>query len=266
MMPTIQSWSEAFMTSLAAAMAMFMAAIPKLIGFAVILLAGWFIASLAERAVAALLRKVRFNEFACQSGFSDFIEKTGVRQDCAGFVAFLAKWAVRLIALVVAFDALGLPAVSNVLRELLLWLPNLAVALAVLVIGGLAANAVGSLVRGATAEAQLGNANFLATVARVAIWAFAIIVAVNQIGVADEIVNTLFMGVVAILVLALGLSFGLGGRDTAAKIVSRWYDKAEASRTKIPTAAEAAEQPALTRTTSFEGSRRRTTDTLTPRP
>jgi hypothetical protein len=262
MMPTIQSWGEAFMTSLAAAMAMFMAAIPKIIGFGVILIVGWFLASLAERAVAGLLRKVRFNDLACQSGFSNFVERVGVRQDCAGFVGFVTKWFLRLIALVVAFDALGLTAVSNVLHELLLWLPNLVVALAVLVIGGLLAKTVSNLVRGATATAQLGNPDFLATIASTAIWAFAIIVAVNQIGVADEIVNTLFMGVVAILVLALGLSFGLGGRETAAKIVEKWYSKGASSSGKIATAAEAMTEGASTRS-ALEGSRRRTSDVTT---
>jgi hypothetical protein len=256
MMPTIQSWSEAFMTSLAAAMAMFMAAIPKVIGFGIILFAGWFIASLAERAVTALLRKVRFNDLACQSGFSNFIERVGVKQDCAGFVGFVTKWFLRLVALVVAFDALGLPAVSNVLHELLLWLPNLVVALAVLVIGGLLARTASNLVRGASATAQLGNPNFLATITNVAIWAFTIIVAVNQIGIADEIVNTLFTGVVAILVLALGLSFGLGGRDTAAKIVDKWYSKAAGSSGKIATAAEAAADMGSAR--GLQGSARRT--------
>jgi hypothetical protein len=259
MMPTIQSWSEAFMTSLAAAMALFMAAIPKLIGFAIILVAGWFLASLAERAVAALLRKVRFNDLVCQSGFSNFIERVGVQQDCAGFVGFVTKWFLRLVTLVVAFDALGLPAVSSVLQQLLMWLPNLVVALAVLVIGGLLAKTVSNLVRGATATAHLGNPDFLATIASSAIWAFAIIIAVNQIGVADEIVNTLFMGVVAILVLALGLSFGLGGRETAAKIVDNWYSKAASNSGKIATAAEAAiGESAATRTSALEGSRRRT--------
>jgi hypothetical protein len=181
-----------------------------------------------------------------------------------GFVRFVTKWFLRIIALVVAFDALGLTAVSNVLHELLLWLPNLVVALAVLVIGGLLAKTVSNLVRGATATAHLGNPNFLATVASTAIWAFAIIVAVNQIGVADEIVNTLFMGVVAILVLALGLSFGLGGRETAAKIVDSWYSKAASNAGKIATAAEALGDAAATRTASLEGSRRRTSDVTTP--
>lgn len=82
------------------------------------------------------------------------------------------------------------------LRQLLLWLPNVVVAVAVLIIGGLAANALAGLIRGATAKTDLGNPDLLANIARVAVWAFAIVVAVNQIGIARELVNTLFMATV----------------------------------------------------------------------
>src|SRR5919199_316984 len=104
-----------------------------------------FFASLLARGVAALLRAVHFNELAQRSGLSDFVHNMGVQTDASDVLADVAKWFVRLIALVVAFDALGLPAVSDVLRRLLLWLPNLAVALVILVIGGVAAGALGRL-------------------------------------------------------------------------------------------------------------------------
>lgn len=84
-----------------------------------------------------------------------------------------------------AFDALGLPAVSDVLRQLLLWLPNLVVAMVVLVVAGLLATALGKIVRGASAQAGLTNPDTLATVAKVAVWGFAIVVALNQIGIAE---------------------------------------------------------------------------------
>src|SRR6188474_283062 len=149
----VTSWGEALLTSIAAALAMFLGAIPKVIGFVVILIIGWIIASLIATAVAALLRAVKFNDLAQRSGFSSFVQKTGIRTDASGALAMIAKWFVRLIVLVVAFDALGLPAVSQVLQQLLLWIPNLVVALVVLVLAGLAANAVHGLVRGATAQA-----------------------------------------------------------------------------------------------------------------
>lgn len=96
--------------------------------------------------------------------------------------------------LLVAFDILGLPAVSDVLRQFLLWLPNLIVALVILFIAALAADALAKFVRGATTEARFANPDTLATVARVAVWAFAVVIAVNQLGIAETLINTLFVG------------------------------------------------------------------------
>jgi len=238
----VTDWGQAMMTSIAAALAMFLGAIPKVIGFAVILIIGWIIASLIAAAVAALLRAVKFNDLAQRSGLSSFVQKTGIRTDAAGTLATIAKWFVRLIVLVVAFDALGLPAVSQVLQQLLLWIPNLVVALVVLVLAGLAANAVHGLVRGATAQAGVGNPDLLANLARGAIWAFAIVIAVNQLGIATTLVNTLFMATVGAVALALGLAFGLGGRETAGLIVAGWYRQSQEAAPKLVQAADGVQQ------------------------
>ncbi|HET8744687.1 MAG TPA: small-conductance mechanosensitive ion channel [Ramlibacter sp.] len=227
-MPTaVTHWSDAMFTSLAAALALLFSAIPKIIGFAVIVIAGWFIASLIERGLAAILRTIRFNDLAQRAGLTDFVQKMGMNTDASGLIGLVVKWFVRLIALVVAFDALGLPAVSEVLRQLLLWLPNVVVAMVVLVIGGLAARALSNLVRGAAAEAGLSNTNFLSKTSAIIVWAFAIVVAVNQLGIATELVNTLFMAVVGAIALGMGLAFGLGGRETAGEILRKWYAKAQ---------------------------------------
>src|ERR671938_52893 len=247
-MPTaatpVTDWGTAVMTSLTAALALFLAAIPKVVGFLVILIIGWLIASALAKAVSAVLRAVRFNDLAQRAGLTGFVQQMGLQTDAAGFVALIAKWFVRMIVLVSAFDALGLPAVSQVLEQLLLWLPNLVVAIIALVIGGLAANAVARLVRGATAESGLGNPDLLASIARVAVWAFAIVVAVNQLGIATTLINTLFMATVGAVALALGLAFGLGGRDTAAQIVRGWYERGQQAAPKLAEAADAAQRQA----------------------
>lgn len=147
-MNQISNWGEAALTSVAAALALFLAAIPRVIGFLIILLVGWFIANLIAKLVASLLRRVNFNGLAERSGLSGFVAGMGIQTDAAGFIALIVKWFIRLIALVVAFDALGLPAVSEVLRTFLLWIPNLVVGVLVLVIGGLLANAAAGIVRG----------------------------------------------------------------------------------------------------------------------
>jgi Conserved TM helix len=245
-MPTtpVTNWGEALMTSLASGLIVLFAAIPRIIGFLVILIIGWLIAAAIAAVVAAILRTVKFNDVARRSGFSGFVEKMGIKKDASGFLADIAKWFVRLIVLVTAFDALGLPAVSQVLQQFLLWLPNLVVAMVILVLAGLAATALAKLVWGATAEAGLGNPDLLATIAKVAVWGFAIVIAVNQIGVATALVNTLFMGLVGALALALGLAFGLGGRETAGQIVASWYQKSEHTAPKLGQAAESAQRQA----------------------
>ncbi|MBS1190873.1 MAG: small-conductance mechanosensitive ion channel-like protein [Rhodocyclaceae bacterium] len=254
----MQDWGTAFLTSFAGAMTMFFSAIPKILGFVVILIAGWFIASLIARGVVALLNAVKFNSFADRAGLSDFVHKVDKNANASGMFGVIVKWFVRLIALVVAFDALGLPAVSGVLQQLLMWLPNLVVALVALMIGGLAANALGGLVRGAAAEGGLERPDFLAKVARIAVWAFAIVVAVNQIGIATQLVDALFMATVGAIALALALSFGLGGRETAGKIVQRWYEKGQQKAPQMAQAAAAAtnDPAAGFSTEAFSGERR----------
>jgi len=239
---TVTDWGAAILTSLTAALSLFLAAIPRIIGFLVILVIGWLIASALAAAVAALLRAVRFNDLAQRSGITGFVQNMGIRRDAAGVLADIVKWFVRLIVLVVAFDALGLPAVSAVLQQFLLWIPNLVVAVVILVITGLAANALSDLIRGATAQAGFTNPDLLATITRVAVWAFGIVIAVNQIGIAQTLVNTLFMGFVGALALAAGLAFGLGGRDTAGQIVDNWYRRGREARPRMQRAAENLEQ------------------------
>lgn len=240
----VRDTGEAFKASLAGALNTILSAIPRIIGFLLVLIVGWIISSLLARGVEALLHAVKFNELARRSGFADFVQKMGVRDDSSGVIASIVKWFVRLITLVVAFDTLGLPAVSNVLQQLLLWLPNLVVALVVLVIGGLAANALSQLVRGASDEAGFSNPEMLATVTRVAVWAFTIIVAVNQLGIATTLINTLLIGVVGAFTIAFGLAFGLGGRDKAAQLLERAGRKVERAGPRLERAASAARQQA----------------------
>jgi len=235
----VRDTGDAVRASLTGALNTFFSAIPRIIGFAVVLIVGWIISSLLARGVQALLHAVKFNDLARRSGFADFVHKMGVKSDSAGVIAEIVKWFVRLITLVVAFDTLGLPAVSNVLQQLLLWLPNLIVALVVVVIGGLAAKALSQLVRGASAEAGFSNPDMLATVTRVAVWSFTIVVAINQLGIATTLINTILIGLVGGFALAFGLAFGLGGRDRAAQLIDTMGRSVERAGPKLERAASA---------------------------
>jgi len=224
------SFTETLMASFRDAFSMILSAIPRILGFIIVVAIGWFVSTLLARAVTGLLRAIRFDELARKSGLADFLAKMSTGTDPAGVVAGLVKWLVRIVVLLVAFDVLGLPAVSDVMRQLLLWLPNLVVAIFVLFIGGIAARALGNITRGATAESGFRNPETLANVVRTTVWAFAIVVAINQLGIATNLINTLFTGFVGALAVALGLAFGLGGRDLASRTLENWYDQAQEAK------------------------------------
>ena len=232
------SFTETLMESFRDAFSMILSAIPRILGFIIIVAIGWFVSSLLARGITGLLRVIRFDELMQRSGLADFMNKMGTGIDPVGIVAGIVKWIVRIVVLLVAFDALGLPAVSDVMRQLLLWLPNLVVAIFVLFIGGIAARALGNIVRGATAEGGFSNPETLANVTRTTVWAFAVVVAINQLGIATNLINTMFTGFVGALAIALGLAFGLGGRDLASRTLENWYDQAQEAKPKRRTKAD----------------------------
>lgn len=229
-MEQLASWNQVLMASLTNAMSLVSVSIPKLVAFLVVLIIGWLIAGALASGVGMLLRKLKFNTLAETAGMSGVIANSGINQDASGLIALIVKWFIRLIALIVAFDALGLPVVSEIFQKLLLWLPNLVIALVIVVIGGWAANAVAALVRATATTASSANPNLVVSIARTAIWVFTAIVAINQLGIATELVQMLFAAIVGALALGLGLAIGLGGKDLAAELLRNWYTNAKAPK------------------------------------
>jgi mechanosensitive ion channel-like protein len=243
-MPTVTNWLEAVMVSIAAALMAVLSFLPALIGAIVILVIGWILSGLVANVVTRLLERVGFNHAAERTGVTTFIARTGAHDfTAARVVAELVKWFIRLIFLEAAAAAIHLNAVTDIINRIVLFIPNLIVALLVLMVGALVARFVGDLVRGSASEMGFGNPNMLASISRVAILAFAVIVAVNQVGIAAAIVNTLFMAIVFALALAVGLAFGLGGRDTAAQVWQRWYARGQEMAPRLEAAAQSASQP-----------------------
>src|SRR5437763_7587663 len=221
----IQDWGTAIYNALANALNMILTFIPKLIGFLVILIVGLIIAALVAKAVTFLLRKVGFDRMSDRIGLTRFEQRMGVRMDTAGILGKIVYWFIVLIFLVPAADALGVPAVSNVLNELVAYIPNVFVAILVLFLGALAATVVADLVRGAVASANIGNPNLLAGIARWAIIGFAALIALEQLQIAPALINELFGAVVLAVAIAFGLAFGLGGQEAA----HRWLARGEST-------------------------------------
>ena len=230
---TVQDWGDAVMVSATEALQNFLGFLPALIGAILILVIGWFLAGLLAGLVERGLKMVGFERAANTTGINTFIERSGSEWTASAIVAEIIKWFIRLNAIQAAASILGLNQISSIINAILLWLPNLVVAIAIIVIGALIARFVGGLVRGSTGQMGFSNSELLGSVAYYAILAFAVVAAVNQLGIAPTVVNTLFIGLVAVVVLSVGLAFGLGGQQTAAQITASWYEKGRAASQKV---------------------------------
>jgi len=228
-MVVIQSWGQAILTALANALNLLLTFIPKFLGFLVILLVGWLIASLLSKAITFLLRKIGFDRLATRIGLARMEQSMGVRLDTAGILGKIVFWFIFLIFLVPAVDALGLTTVSGVLNSLVAYIPNVFVAVLVLFLGTLAATFVADIVRGATATARIGSPTVFAAIARWAIIGFAALIALEQLQIAPALITVLFTAIVGAVAIAFGLAFGLGGQETA----RRWLARGENTVTNV---------------------------------
>ena len=219
-MPVVRSAGDAVLS----AFTQFMNYLPSVIGALVILIVGWLIANVLSRVVEKVLRAVGFERAVDRSGINGFLKRSGSSLTASAVLAGLIKWFVFLIFLEAAADALKVPQVTVMINNIVAFLPNVVVALLILVVGTFLANVVADLVRGSVSEIGVGNPNLFAALARYAIIGFAVVAALNQLMIAPVVVDALLYGLIAAVALALGLSFGLGGRDVAARITQSWYE------------------------------------------
>jgi len=212
---------------LSAGLGVFIAGIPRVLGALLILLIGWFIAKAIGSLCAKFFKTVHVDTLAERININDFLQKAGTRLKVSDILGLTLKWVVFLIFINMAADQLGLGQVSSIVNAMLGYIPNILVAMLILGLGAFVGQLVGGLVRGTAAEAGMKNPTLLAKLASGAVIAFAIIAAVNELGVAPIVVNTLYIGLVAALSLALGLAFGLGGRDAAGRLTEQWLGQAQ---------------------------------------
>jgi hypothetical protein len=234
----ITDWGDAVLVAGSEALSNFLGFLPQLVGAILVLVIGWIIAGFVAGLVERVLERIGFERAAQSTGISGFVRRSGSDWTVSKVVAEIVKWFIRLIALQAAASILGMEQISEIINRILAWLPNLVVALAIIVIGALLARFVSGIVRGATSEMGFGNPDLIATLARYAILVFAVIAAVDQLGIAETVVNTLFTGLVVAIALAFGLAFGLGGQQTAARITDGWYQQGREATQRVARYAE----------------------------
>jgi hypothetical protein len=199
--------------------------LPRLALALVVLIAGWIVAKLVRFAVARGLRTVNFHIVTERAGIDGFLRDGGVRLDATGILAALFYWIVILAALILGFNILGLEYITDLLTKVLLFVPKLMVALLILAFGAYFARFIGNAVTAYCRNIQMQDADLLGAIARYAIITFVVLIALDQVDVGGDIVRQTFLILLAGLVFALALAFGMGGREWAAELLERWWPR-----------------------------------------
>ncbi len=196
--------------------------IPNLIVALVIFCIGWAIGAIVARGVEHFMKMIKFDEALQKAGFESFVRRAGLHLNSGKFIGALVKYFIIIVFLIASFDVLGLNQVTAFLQQIVIgYLPQLIIAVLILLVGSVVGDITGRVVTASARSARLTSANVLGTVARWGVWIFAILVALSQMGIAGQFISTLFTGFVVAVSLALGLSFGLGGQEAAARAIER---------------------------------------------
>ncbi len=195
--------------------------IPSLIVALLIFILGWIIGSVLGKVVAQVVGALHVDRALRSAGVERVVERAGWKLNAGAFLGFLVKWFFIIVFLVAALQVLGLTAVSTFLATVVLtYLPHVFIAVLILLAAAVIAEAAERLVSGSAAAAHIRSARLVGVLARWAIWIFAVLAALDQLGV-TPFIQTLFTGVVVALALAFGLAFGLGGQQAAADYIQK---------------------------------------------
>ncbi len=200
-------------------------ALPKIIGAILILIIGWIIAKLLKRLFVKLLKLVKFNYLTEKSGIDKFLKEGGAKVNAIDVIGTLIYWFIMLIVIMATLNSLNLTAASALFNEIMLYIPNIVVAIAILIIGIYLARMVSQIIKTSLKGMQDKTSNLISQIAFIAIIVLTVFVTIGQLNIAKEIMTSAFIIIFGAICLALALAFGLGGREKAAEILDELLKK-----------------------------------------
>lgn len=224
-MPLFQVWQEAVLVSWNQVWSSFVGFLPSFVGAVVVFVVGILVAGWVKRLLEEILKVLRLEDLSQSSGFANYLKKAEIRMTATEIVGEVVKWLLLLVFFIAAAEILGLAIVSTALTGLLGYIPNVFAAALILGAGAFIANLADGLVRGALATVDHDAAKPVGKLARWVVLLVAFFAAVDQLKIAQALVDTFFQGLTWTLVLIIGLSVGLGGKDLVAKILDEWYKR-----------------------------------------
>ncbi|MFC1625368.1 hypothetical protein ACFL1O_00605 [Patescibacteria group bacterium] len=216
-----QEWSDILMASFQSLWLGVADFLPRLVLAIIVFVIGWIIALTLGRLASQIIGFFKIDKVLQRTGIEEPLARGGLRLNSGAFIGGLVKWFFLVVFLLASFDILGLDQIKGFLRDVLVYLPNVIVATLILLAAALLADVLQRVVVSSAKAAKLMSASLLGGVVKWSIWLFAILTALYHLGIAGPFVQTLFTGFIAMLSIAGGLAFGLGGRDAASKFIEK---------------------------------------------
>lgn len=224
-MNDVTSWQEALSLSWAQVWSSFLSVVPQVLGGIIIFAIGLVLAYWVKRLVVEALRLLKFEKVSTSLGVEEFLKKADIKLDFAGILGVFAEWTVILVFFLAVVDVLGLTVVSQVLVRVVSYIPNIIAAALIFGAGYFVAGLVGNVVRSALVSVDHDAAKPVGKFARWIVLVIVFFAAVNQLQIAQGLISIFFQGLTYTVVLAVGLSVGLGAKDLVSKVLTDWYEK-----------------------------------------
>lgn len=218
---TYSDWSLSIIQPFLQDMVSFIA---KLLLAIIVFVIGYLVSVGIGRIVAEILKSVKFNKLFDKEGWHKALQRANVDVNPSEFIGAIFKWVFIIMFLLIAVDILKLSQFGMVLTQVLNYLPNVIVASLIFVVAVIISDIIEKMVRVTAERMKIGHAYLAASIVKWAIWTFTIFLVLEQLLPSSELVKTLYMaivwGIVGTVSLGVALAIGLGGKDTAAQIIS----------------------------------------------
>jgi len=220
----IQSWGQVFLLSLQGLWYGFIEIFPKILLAVIIFAIGWVVASTISKLVTAGIDALKIDRLFKNEDLDGILARAGWRLHIGGMIGWLVKWLIVLGFFMASINILGLEQVNVFLQQILSYIPQIIVAVLILVVGTIAADIAKKVVSGSAAIANVRSAKMVGSIAYYAIWILTLVTALDKLGIFGYFGQILFTGLVVMVALAFGLAFGLGGKESASKWISKVSD------------------------------------------
>lgn len=222
-MSSLQELYQSFLNSLESLWQRLLAFAPTFLSALLVLIIGLIISTLLGELARKIVTLARIDKFADNIGLTKELRNLGLKVNFAALAEWLVKWFFYIVTIFTVVDILNIEQLSSFLERLVLYLPNVLVAILILVVGLIAGRLLKNIVEGALESSAVAEriSSFLGNLAKWSVFVFALMAALVQLGVAEGLIQILFTGFVLMLAIAGGLSFGLGGREHASRVLDR---------------------------------------------